>query len=63
MCHDGTVLGWRSQVQGRGKIRVSVGHEAIWKLMQDEGIFQGLALHDRQAGLVRQIRCAMMGLC
>ena len=40
-----------------------MGHEAIWKLMQDEGIFQGLALHDRQAGLVRQIRCAMMGLC
>ena len=32
------------------------GHGAIWKLMQDEGIFRWLAAHDRQAAIVRQIR-------
>ena len=34
------------------------GHGAIWKLMLDEGAFQWLRCLDRQAALVRQIRCA-----
>ena len=33
------------------------GHGAIWKLMQDEGVFAWLAQQDRQGALVRQIRC------
>jgi UTP---glucose-1-phosphate uridylyltransferase len=33
------------------------GHGAIWKLMLDEGIFDWLAAHRREAALVRQIRC------
>ena len=34
------------------------GHGAIWKLMQDEGVFAWLAQQDRQAAIVRQIRHA-----
>lgn len=33
------------------------GHGAIWKLMHDTGTFRWLASHNRQAALVRQIRC------
>ena len=36
------------------------GHGVIWKLMQDEGVFQWLASLDRQAAIVRQIRCVAM---
>lgn len=32
------------------------GHGAIWKLMQDDGIFDWLYQHDREAAIVRQIR-------
>lgn len=32
------------------------GHGAIWKLMQDEGVFDWLYQHDREAAIVRQIR-------
>lgn len=34
------------------------GHGAIWKLMQDEGVFDWLYQHDREAAIVRQIRSA-----
>lgn len=33
------------------------GHGAIWKLMLDQGIFDWLAHHGREAAVVRQIRC------
>ena len=32
------------------------GHGAIWKLMQDEGVFDWMYQHDREAAIVRQIR-------
>jgi UDP-N-acetylglucosamine pyrophosphorylase len=35
------------------------GHGAIWKLMLDRGAFSWLASRDRQAALVRQIRCGI----
>lgn len=34
------------------------GHGVIWKLLLDAGVFDWLAAQDRQAAVVRQIRCA-----
>ncbi|KAK9823989.1 hypothetical protein WJX72_006832 [[Myrmecia] bisecta] len=37
------------------------GHGAIWKLMLDEGVFDWLYQHDREAAIIRQISNPMAG--
>ena len=44
--------------QGLNPLLKPGGHGAIWKLMQDEGVFDWLYQHDREAAIVRQIRSA-----
>lgn len=39
------------------------GHGAIWKLMLDEGVFDWLLADQREAAIVRQIRCAAVASC
>lgn len=38
------------------------GHGAIWKLMYDEGVFDWLKQHGREAAIIRQISNPMSGV-